>query len=117
MTFQMTFAIITPALIVGAFAERMKFSALLLFRGVWLTIVDTLSGHWVGGGGWLGDYDVMDFAGGRAQLVATEVEAGGLLVGQQLRTLKQHMPARSDARVAAIYRDGHLCLPRGNTVI
>lgn len=64
MTFQMTFAILTPALIVGAFAERMKFSALLLFMGVWLTIVYTPICHWVWGGGWLGDYGVMDFAGG-----------------------------------------------------
>ena len=64
MTFQMTFAIITPALIVGAFAERMKFSALLLFMGIWLTIVYTPMCHWVWGGGWLGDYGVMDFAGG-----------------------------------------------------
>ncbi|MEE8495948.1 MAG: ammonium transporter [Xanthomonadales bacterium] len=64
MTFQMTFAIITPALIVGAFAERMKFSALLLFMGAWLTIVYTPICHWVWGGGWLGDYGVMDFAGG-----------------------------------------------------
>jgi len=64
MTFQMTFAIITPALIVGAFAERMKFSALLLFMGVWLTIVYTPVCHWVWGGGWLGDYGVLDFAGG-----------------------------------------------------
>ncbi len=64
MTFQMTFAIITPALIVGAFAERMKFSALLLFMGVWLTIVYAPICHWVWGGGWLGDYGVMDFAGG-----------------------------------------------------
>ena len=64
MTFQMTFAIITPALIVGAFAERMKFSALLLFMGVWLTIVYTPICHWVWGGGWLGAYGVMDFAGG-----------------------------------------------------
>jgi trk system potassium uptake protein TrkA len=64
-----------------------------------------------------GALQVMDFAGGRAQLVATEAEAGGLLVGQHLRALKQHMPARSDARVAAIYRDGQLILPRGNTII
>ncbi len=64
MTFQMTFAIITPALIVGAFAERMKFSALLLFMGVWLTIVYAPICHWVWGGGWLGDYGVLDFAGG-----------------------------------------------------
>ncbi len=64
MTFQMTFAIITPALIVGAFAERMKSSALLLFMGAWLTIVYTPVCHWVWGGGWLGDYGVLDFAGG-----------------------------------------------------
>jgi len=64
MTFQMTFAIITPALIVGAFAERMKFSALLLFMGVWLTIVYAPICHWVWGGGWLGDYGILDFAGG-----------------------------------------------------
>ena len=64
MTFQMTFAIITPALIVGAFAERMKFSALLLFMGVWLTIVYAPVCHWVWGGGWLGDYGILDFAGG-----------------------------------------------------
>ncbi len=64
MTFQMTFAIITPALIVGAFAERMKFSALLLFMGVWLTIVYAPICHWVWGGGWLAEYGVLDFAGG-----------------------------------------------------
>jgi len=64
MTFQMTFAIITPALIVGAFAERMKFSAMLLFMAIWLTIVYTPICHWVWGGGWLGDYGVLDFAGG-----------------------------------------------------
>jgi len=64
-----------------------------------------------------GALQVMDFAGGRAQLVATKAEAGGLLVGQKLHTLKQHLPAKSDARVAAIYRDGQLILPDGNTII
>ncbi|HFD80883.1 MAG TPA: ammonium transporter [Gammaproteobacteria bacterium] len=62
--FQMTFAIITPALIVGAFAERMKFSALLLFTILWVTLVYAPVCHWVWGGGWLGDYGVLDFAGG-----------------------------------------------------
>ncbi len=62
--FQMTFAIITPALIVGAFAERMKFSALLLFTIFWVTLVYAPVCHWVWGGGWLGDYGVLDFAGG-----------------------------------------------------
>ncbi|MCB1724021.1 MAG: ammonium transporter [Gammaproteobacteria bacterium] len=64
MTFQMTFAIITPALIVGAFAERMKFSAMLWFMGLWLLIVYAPIAHWVWGGGWLADKGVLDFAGG-----------------------------------------------------
>ncbi len=65
MTFQMTFAIITPALIVGAFAERMKFSAMLWFMGLWLTLVYSPIAHWVWGpNGWLGTMGVLDFAGG-----------------------------------------------------
>lgn len=64
MTFQMTFIIITPALIVGAFAERMKFSAMLLFMGLWATVVYGPVCHWVWGGGWLGSWGVLDFAGG-----------------------------------------------------
>jgi Amt family ammonium transporter len=64
MTFQMTFAVITPALIVGAFAERMKFSTMLVFMGIWLTVVYAPVCHWVWGGGWLGAWGVLDFAGG-----------------------------------------------------
>jgi len=65
MTFQMTFAIITPALIVGAFAERMKFSSMLVFMVIWVTIVYAPVCHWVwGGGGWLGNKGILDFAGG-----------------------------------------------------
>jgi Amt family ammonium transporter len=64
MTFQMTFAIITPALIVGAFAERMKFSSMLVFMGVWLLVVYCPIAHWVWGGGWLAQKHVLDFAGG-----------------------------------------------------
>ena len=62
--FQLTFAIITPALIVGAFAERMKFSALLWFMALWVTFVYAPVAHWVWGGGWLGQLGVLDFAGG-----------------------------------------------------
>jgi Amt family ammonium transporter len=62
--FQLTFAIITPALIVGAFAERMKFSALLWFMALWVTLVYAPIAHWVWGGGWLGALGVLDFAGG-----------------------------------------------------
>lgn len=62
--FQMTFAIITPALIVGAFAERMKFSALLWFSGLWLILIYIPVAHSVWGGGFLGSAGVLDFAGG-----------------------------------------------------
>jgi len=62
--FQLTFAIITPALIAGAFAERMKFSAMLIFMGLWSLIVYSPIAHWVWGGGFLGGLGVLDFAGG-----------------------------------------------------
>ena len=64
MTFQMTFAIITPALIVGAFADRMKFSAMLWFMGLWLILVYAPVAHSVWGGGFLGAAGVLDYAGG-----------------------------------------------------
>src|SRR5690348_16991221 len=64
ITFQMTFAIITPALIAGAFAERLKFSAMLWFMGLWLLLVYCPIAHWVWGGGFLGSAGVLDFAGG-----------------------------------------------------
>mgnify|MGYP003626541872 CR=1 FL=1 len=64
MVFQMTFAIITPALIAGAFADRMKFSAMLLFVGAWSIVVYAPITHWVWGGGFLADAGVLDFAGG-----------------------------------------------------
>ena len=70
--FQLTFAIITPALIVGAFAERMKFSAMLVFSGLWLMIVYAPLCHWVWGGGWLMDRGVLDFAGG----IVVHISAG-----------------------------------------
>ena len=62
--FQMTFAIITPALIIGGFAERMKFSAVLVFSTGWLLLVYAPICHWVWGGGWLMDLGLLDFAGG-----------------------------------------------------
>jgi len=64
MLFQMTFAIITPALVVGGFAERMKFSSMLLFSALWLMLVYVPVTHWVWGGGWLSDMGLYDFAGG-----------------------------------------------------
>jgi len=65
VTFQMTFAIITPALMVGAFVDRMKFSSLLVFVAIWSTIIYAPICHWVwGDGGWLGALGILDFAGG-----------------------------------------------------
>ena len=62
--FQMTFAIITPALMVGAYVERIKFSAVLLFSGLWLIIVYAPVTHWIWGGGWLSEMGILDYAGG-----------------------------------------------------
>ena len=64
MFFQMTFAIITPALIAGALADRMKFSAFMWFMALWLLFVYSPIAHWVWGGGWLGTMGALDFAGG-----------------------------------------------------
>ena len=64
MVFQLMFAAIIPALIVGAFAERMKFSALLLFAVLWSTFIYSPLAHWFWGGGWLGEMGALDFAGG-----------------------------------------------------
>ena len=70
--FQMTFAIITPGLIVGAYVERIRFGAVLLFSLLWLLLVYDPVAHWVWGGGWLAGYGVMDFAGG----IVVHVTAG-----------------------------------------
>jgi len=78
--FQMTFAIITPALVIGAFAERMKFSAVLLFRGFWLILVYAPVCHWVWDGGWLSDLGFMDFAGGSVVHFNAGVAAVGTVV-------------------------------------
>ena len=64
LAFQMTFAIITPALIVGAFVERVKFLPVLIFTTLWLLVVYAPVAHWIWGGGWLADKGVVDFAGG-----------------------------------------------------
>jgi ammonium transporter, Amt family len=73
--FQLTFAIITPALIVGGFAERMRFSAMLLFSAIWLVLVYGPITHWVWGGGWLGQMGLLDFAGGTVVHVTAGVAA------------------------------------------
>jgi len=75
MLFQMTFAVITPALIVGGFAERMRFSAVLLFSATWLLVVYVPITHWVWGGGWLADMGLLDFAGGTVVHITAGVAA------------------------------------------
>ena len=92
--FQMTFAIITPALIVGAFAERMRFSAMLLFSGLWLVVVYAPITHWVWGGGWLGEMGLLDFAGGTVVHITAGVGAlvAALVLGNRKGFPRQAMP-------------------------
>ncbi|MFT4671503.1 MAG: Amt family ammonium transporter [Pseudohongiellaceae bacterium] len=74
-SFQMTFAIITPALVVGAFVERIKFSSMLLFSVLWTLIVYFPVANWVWGGGWLGQLGLIDFAGGTVVHITAGVAA------------------------------------------
>jgi Amt family ammonium transporter len=92
-TFQMTFAIITPALIVGAFAERMKFSAMFLFMGIWVLAVYSPIAHWVWGGGWLGGMGTMDFAGGTVVHINAGVAGlvAALVLGKRVGYPKEAM--------------------------
>ena len=85
MTFQMTFAIITPALITGALADRMKFSSLLVFLSLWMILVYAPITHWVWGGGFLGDAGVLDFAGGTVVHINSGIAAlvGALVLGRR----------------------------------
>ena len=83
--FQMTFAIITPALIVGAFVERIKFSSMLLFSFLWTLVVYFPIANWVWGGGWLGQMGLIDFAGGTVVHITAGVAALvlALMIGQR----------------------------------
>ncbi len=92
--FQMTFAIITPALIVGGFAERMRFSAVVLFSAAWLILVYAPICHWVWGGGWLGELGLMDFAGGTVVHITAGVAAlvAALVLGNRRGFPDQAMP-------------------------
>jgi len=73
--FQLTFAVITPALIVGGFAERIKFSGMLIFSVAWSLVVYSPVTHWVWGGGWLGEMGLLDFAGGTVVHITAGVAA------------------------------------------
>jgi len=92
--FQMTFAIITPALVVGGFAERMKFSAALWFAGLWSLAVYVPITHWVWGGGWLGKMGLLDFAGGTVVHITAGAAAlvGALVLGPRRGFPETAMP-------------------------
>ena len=92
-TFQLTFAIITPALIVGSFVERMRFSAVLLFTAIWSLLVYAPVAHWVWGGGWLGELGLLDFAGGIVVHVTAGTSAlvAALVLGPR-RGFPDHIP-------------------------
>lgn len=92
--FQMTFAIITPALIIGGFAERMRFSAVLLFTTLWLFAVYVPVCHWVWGGGWLAEMGFKDFAGGAVVHITAGVAAlvAALVLGNRRGFPRQPMP-------------------------
>ncbi|MBQ0719852.1 MAG: ammonium transporter [Gammaproteobacteria bacterium] len=92
--FQMTFAIITPALIVGAFAERARFSTMMVFSMLWLLLVYVPITHWVWGGGWLGQMGLLDFAGGTVVHVTAGVAAlvAAMVIGNRKGFGTQAMP-------------------------
>ncbi len=92
--FQMTFAIITPALIVGGFAERVRFSSMLVFSMLWLLAVYVPITHWVWGGGWLGQMGLLDFAGGTVVHITAGVGAlvAALTIGNRRGFATQAMP-------------------------
>jgi Amt family ammonium transporter len=94
VVFQLTFAAITPALIVGGFAERMKFSAMLLFMGLWLTFCYVPIAHMVWGGGFLAGLGAKDFAGGTVVHVNAGIAAlvGCVLLGKRIGYGKEAMP-------------------------
>jgi len=94
VTFQMTFAAITPALIVGGFAERIKFSAVLLFMVLWMTFSYLPMAHMVWGGGWIGEMGAADFAGGTVVHMNAGIAAlvGALVLGKRIGFGKEAMP-------------------------
>ncbi|MGH1485425.1 MAG: ammonium transporter [Cellvibrionaceae bacterium] len=92
--FQMTFAIITPALIIGGFAERMKFSSMIIFSVLWLLCVYAPICHWVWGGGWLGAMGLLDFAGGTVVHITAGVAAlvAAMVIGNRKGFPETPMP-------------------------
>ncbi len=94
MIYQAMFAVITPALISGAFAERMKFSAYIIFILLWTTLIYNPVCHWIWGGGWMGDLGVLDFAGGLVVHLTSGISAlaAALYIGKRKGYLDEAMP-------------------------
>ena len=95
MIYQAMFAVITPALITGAFAERMKFSAFFVFTILWSTIVYDPVAHWIwGNGGWLKNTGVLDFAGGIVVHITSGISAlaAALIIGKEKATCTKRLP-------------------------
>jgi Amt family ammonium transporter len=107
--FQMTFAIITPALIAGAYPERINFPVVILFSSIWLILVYAPAAHWIWGGGWLADLGVMDFAGGMVVHVTAGVSALVLAVllgsrrGFPRETTPPHSPSMTMTGAAMLW--------------
>ena len=99
MFFQMTFAVISTAIITGAFAERMKFSAMMLFSGLWMLLVYVPSAHWVWGGGFMAANGVFDYAGGTVVHINAGIAAlvAALMVGKRVGYGKEAMPPHNMA--------------------
>mgnify|MGYP000281519409 CR=1 FL=1 len=97
MTFQMAFAVIAPALITGAYADRMKFSAMLVFNALWVLLVYAPVCHWVWGGGFLAGDGVLDYAGGTVVHINAGVAGlvAALVIGKRLRYGSEHFPPHS----------------------
>ena len=97
MVFQGMFAIITPALITGAFVERMKFHTYIIFIIMWVTIVYAPLAHWVWGGGWLGGWGVLDFAGGTVVHMNSGLAAlaAAWIIGRRLRHGQEPMDSHN----------------------
>jgi len=97
VVFQLTFAAITPALIIGGFAERIKFSAVLWFMALWLTFIYAPIAHMVWGGGWLATLGAKDFAGGTVVHINAGIAAlvGALVLGKRIGYGKEAMPPHS----------------------
>lgn len=93
MIFQCMFAVITPALITGAFAERMRFGAFLVFSALWIVLVYSPMCHWVWGGGWMGEMGALDFAGGAVVHMSSAAAAlaGALVIGKRRGFGREHI--------------------------